>query len=98
MTRSIQHLREKLQRQWESCQRGVRCCENHDQDRDRLLDWLGRHDRNPHHTLWREILRGNRSDLRELLLGSERIPEGDSFWRQMVSSSPFGLLDPPVKN
>ena len=97
MTRSIQRLKDKLQQQWETCQRGMRHSESNEQDRGLLLDWLQRHDRNSHHTLWLEILRGEHSGLRETLLGSDQIPEGDSFWRQMVTSSPFGLLDLRVK-
>ena len=92
MIHSLRQLQDKLQRQWETCRQGVTHCQSNDSDRTLLLNWLERHPTRCH-SLWIGILEGEQPDLEETLLETPRIPQGDSFWRRMVTSSPFGLLN-----
>lgn len=95
MTWQTQLLRDRLQRRWETCRRGVLHCQQNESDRERLLNWLREGPDDPISSLWIEILLGDRPDLVRVLLSSPRFPEDrddSGLLRQLVTSSPFPLL------
>lgn len=86
----LEQVQRRLQSKWQLCQWGVRECLESTSSLDYVLAWL-RSQGDPLTHEWEEILQGQRPELRETLLSSERFP-GTGRWRQRVSSSPFPLL------
>lgn len=88
----IQKLRKTLEDQWENCRWGLKRCDESPEDCQATLRWMNKEPDCIWTKLWSAILLGEDQEGREFVLQTEQFPHGNGHWRQMASSSPFGLL------
>jgi hypothetical protein len=88
----IQKLHRTLEAQWERCRWGLNHCDANLADRDRILTWMNQWPDSPWNQMWSKIILCVDIEGRDFVLQNEEFPHGNSYWRQMASSSPFAIL------
>jgi len=91
-SKGIQKLRKTLETQWDNCRWGLKRCDESPEDCKAVLGWMNKWPDDHWHQMWSKIILGEDVEGREFVLQTEQFPHGSGHWRQMASSSPFGLL------